>query len=143
MDRQLKYDRTTTTMGPVGPETLTIKTNDLSPFKFTLSDEDIKDYKKLGNLMIDIAKTGGEAMAKAIGNTYPGNFGVGTDEACNMIGKISSKPTKDIHKDWNNFLLEMIEATVAQEPHLGDNLKQQCLDYLKEIKEREKKEGRL
>lgn len=143
MDRQLKYDRTTTTMGPVGPETLTIKTNDLSPFKFTLSDEDIKDYKKLGNLMIDIAKTGGEAMAKAIGNTYPGNFGVGTDEACNMIGKISSKPTKDIHKDWNNFLLEMIEATVSQEPHLGDNLKQQCLDYLKEIKEREKKEGRL
>lgn len=143
MDRQLKYDRTTTTMGPVGPETLTIKTNDLSPFKFTLSDEDIKDYKKLGNLMIDIAKTGGEAMAKAIGNTYPGNFGVGTDEACRMIGSVSSKPTKDINKDWNNFLLEMIEATVSQEPHLGDNLKQQCLDYLKEIKEREKKEGRL
>ena len=140
MDRQLKYDRTTTT---IRPEILTVKTNDLSPFKFTLSDEDIKAYKKLGNLMMDIAKTGGEAMVRAIGNTYPGNFGVGTDEACNMIGKVSSKPTKDIHKDWNNFLLEIIEATVYQEPHLGDNLKQQCLDYLKEIKEREKKEGRL
>ena len=140
MDRQLKYDRTTTT---IKPETLTVKTNDLSPFKFELSDEDIKAYKKLGNLMIDIAKTGGEAMARVIGNTYPGNFGVGTDEACRMIGSISSKPTKDIDKDWKNFLLEMIEATVAQGPHLGDNLKQQCLDYLKEIKEREKKEGRL
>ena len=140
MDRQLKYDRTTTT---IMPETLTVKTNDLSPFKFTLSDEDIKAYKKLGNLMMDIAKTGGEAMARVIGNTYPGNFGVGTDEACRMVGRISSKPTKDINKDWNNFLLEMIEATVYQEPHLGDNLKQQCLDYLKEIKEREKKEGRL
>lgn len=140
MDRQLKYDRTTTT---IKPETLTIKTNDLSPFKFTLTDEDIKDYKKLENLMMDIDKIGGEAMEMAIGNTYPGIFGVGTDEACRMIGSISSKPTKDINKDWNNFLLEMIEATVSQEPHLGDNLKQQCLDYLKEIKEREKKEGRL
>ena len=140
MDRQLKYDRTTTT---IRPETLTVKTNDLSPFKFALSDEDIKAYKKLGNLMMDIAKTGGEAMARAIGNTYPGNFGVGTDEACRMIGSVYSKPTKDINKDWNNFLLEMIETTVAQEPHLGDNLKRQCLDYLKEIKEREKKEGRL
>ena len=140
MDRQLKYDRTTTT---IRPETLTIKTNNLSPFKFTLSDEDIKAYKKFGDLMRDIAKTGGEAMARAIGNTYPGNFGVGTDEACHMIGSVSSKPTKDINKDWNNFLLEIIEATVYQEPHLGDNLKQQCLDYLKEIKEREKKEGRL
>ena len=140
MERQLKYDRTTTT---IRPETLTVKTNDLSPFKFTLSDEDIKAYKKLGNLMMDIAKTGGEAMARTIGNTYPGNFGVGTDESCCMVGRISSKPTKDINKDWKKFLLEMIEATVAQEPHLGDNLKQQCLDYLKEIKEREKKEGRL
>ena len=140
MDRQLKYDRTTTT---IKPETLTVKTGDLSPFKFTLSDEDIKAYKKLGNLMMDIAKTGGEAMARAIGNTYPGNFGVGTDEACRMISSVSSKPTKDINKDWNNFLLDMIEATVAQETHLGDNLKQQCLDYLKEIKDREKKEGRL
>ena len=55
MDRQLKYDRTTTT---IKPETLTVKTNDLSPFKFTLSDEDIKAYKKLGNLMMDIAKNG-------------------------------------------------------------------------------------
>ena len=140
MDRQLKYDRTTTT---IRPETLTVKTNDLSPFKFTLSDEDIKAYKKLGNLMMDIAKTGGEAMARVIGNSCPGNFGVGTDEACHMIGNVSSKPTKDINKDWNNFLLEMIEAIVAQEPHLGDNLKQQCLDYLKEIKEREMKEGKL
>lgn len=140
MERQLKYDRTTTT---IKPETLTVKTNDLSPFKFTLSDEGIKAYKKLGNLMMDIAKTGGEAMARAIGNTYPGNFGVGTDEACRMVGRVSSKPTKDINKDWKNFLLEMIEATVAREPHLGDNLKRQCLDYLKEIKEREKKEGRL
>ena len=140
MDRQLKYDRTTTT---IKPETLTVKTKDLSPFKFTLTDEDIKAYKKLGNLMMDIAKTGGEAMARVIGNSCPGNFGVGTDEACHMIGNVSSKPTKDINKDWNNFLLEMIEATVAQEPHLGDNLKQQCLNYLKEIKEREKKEGRL
>ena len=140
MDRQLKYDRTTTT---IKPETLTVKTDDLSPFKFALSDEDIKAYKKFGDLMQDIAKTGGEAMARVIGNTYPGNFGVGTDEACHMIGNVSSKPTKDINKDWNNFLLEMIEATVYQEPHLGDNLKQQCLDYLKEIKEREKKEGRL
>ena len=68
----------------IKPETLTIKTSDLSPFKFTLSDEDIKAYKKLGNLMIDIAKTGGEAMARAIGNTYPGNLGIGTDEACSM-----------------------------------------------------------
>ena len=140
MDRQLKYDRTTTT---IRPETLTIKTNDLSPFKFALTDEDIKSFKNFGDLMRDIAKTGGEAMARAIGNTYPGNFGVGTDEACSMIGKVSSKPTKDINKDWKNFLLEMIEATVSKEPHLGDNLKQQCLDYLKEIKEREKKEGRL
>ena len=140
MDRQLKYDRTTTT---IRPEILTVKTSDLSPFKFALSDEDIKAYKKFGDIMQDIAKTGGEAMARVIGNTYPGNFGVGTDEACHMIGNVSSKPTKDINKDWNNFLLEMIEATVYQEPHLGDNLKQQCLDYLKEIKEREKKEGRL
>ena len=140
MDKLLKYDRTTTT---IKPETLTVKTSDLSHFKFTLTDEDIKSFKKLGNLMMDIAKTGGEAMARAIGNTYPGNFGVGTDEACRMIGKVSSKPTKDINKDWNNFLLEMIEATVSKEPNLGDNLKQQCLDYLKEIKEREKKEGRL
>ena len=140
MDRQLNYDRTTTT---IKPETLTVKTSDLSPFKFTLSDEDIKAFKKFGDLMRDIARTGGEAMARVIGNSCPGNFGVGTDEACHMIGKVSSKPTKDIHKDWNNFLLEMIEATVAQEPHLGDNLKQQCLDYLKEIKEREMKEGRL
>ena len=140
MDRQLNYDRTTTT---IKPKTLTVKTNDLSPFKFTLNDEDIKAYKKFGDIMRDIAKTGGEAMARAIGNTYPGNFGVGTDEACHMIGSVSSKHTKDINKDWNNFLLEIIEATVYQEPHLGDNLKQQCLDYLKEIKEREKKEGRL
>ena len=139
MDRQLKYDRTTTT---IKPETLTIKTNDLSPFKFTLTDEDIKAFKKFGDLMRDIAKTGGEAMARVIGNSCPGNLGVGTDDHC-MVGRISSKPTKDINKDWKNFLLEMIEATVAQEPHLGDNLKQQCLDYLKEIKEREKKEGRL
>ena len=140
MDRQLKYDRTTTT---IKPETLTVKTNDLSPFKFTLTDEDIKAYKKLGNLMMDIAKTGGEAMARVVGNSYPGNFGVGTDEACHMISSVSSNPTKDINKDWNNFLLEIIEATVSREPHLGNNLKQQCLDYLKEIKEREMKEGRL
>lgn len=140
MDRQLKYDRTTTT---IRPETLTVKTNDLSPFKFTLSDEDIKAYKKLGNLMMDIAKTGGEAMVSVIENSYQGNFGVGTDEACRMISSISSKPTKYINKDWKNFLLEIIESTVAKEPHLGDNLKQQCLNYLKEIKEREKKEGRL
>ena len=140
MERQLKYDRTTTT---IRPETLTIKTSDLAPFKFTLTDEDIKAFKKFGDLMRDIANTGGEAMARVIGNSCPGNFGVGTDEACRMVGMISSKPTKDINKDWNNFLLEMIEATVAREPHLGDNLKQQCLDYLKEIKEREMKEGRL
>ena len=140
MERQLKYDRTTTT---IRPETLTVKTSDLAPFKFTLTDEDIKAYKKLGNLMMDIAKIGGEAMARVIGNSCPGNFGVGTDETCRMVGRISSKPTKDINKDWNNFLLEMIEYTVTQEPHLGDNLKQQCLDYLKEIKEREMKEGRL
>lgn len=79
MDRQLKYDRTTTT---IKPETLTIKTSDLSHFKFTLTDEDIKAFKKFGDLMRDIAKTGGEAMVSAIENTYPGNFGVGTDEAC-------------------------------------------------------------
>ena len=140
MDKQLNYDRTTTT---IKPETLTVKTSDLAPFKFTLTDEDIKAFKKFGDLMRDIAKTGGEAMVSVIGNSYPGNFGVGTDEACHMIGRISSKPTKDINKDWNNFLLEMIEATVSEEPHLGDNLKHQCLNYLKEIKEREKKEGRL
>ena len=140
MDRQLKYDRTTTT---IKPETLTVKTSDLSHFKFTLTDEDIKAFKKFGDLMRDIAKTGGEAMARVIGNSCPGNFGVGTDEAYRMIGGVSSKHTKDINKDWKKFLLEMIETTVAQEPHLGDNLKQQCLDYLKEIKEREKKEGRL
>lgn len=93
MDRQLKYDRTTTT---IKPETLTVKTNDLSPFKFTLSDEDIKAFKKFGDLMRDIARTGGEAMARVIGNSYPGNFGVGTDEACRMIGSVSSKPTKEI-----------------------------------------------
>ena len=91
MDRQLKYDRTTTT---IKPETLIVKTNDLSPFKFALSDEDIKAYKKLGNLIMDIAKTCGEAMARAIGNSCPGNLGVGTDDHC-MIGKISSKPTKN------------------------------------------------
>lgn len=96
MDRQLKYDRTTTT---IKPETLTVKTNDLSPFKFTLSDEDIKAFKKFGDLMRDIARTGGEAMARVIGNSYPGNFGVGTDEDCSMVGKISSKPTKDINKE--------------------------------------------
>ena len=81
MDRQLNYDRTTTT---IKHETLTVKTSDLSPFKFALSDEDIKAFKKFGDLMRDIAKTGGEAMARAIGNTYPGNFGVGMDEACRM-----------------------------------------------------------
>ena len=91
MDRQLKYDRTTTT---IRPEILTVKTSDLAPFKFTLTDEDIKAYKKLGNLMIDITKTCGEAMARAIGNSCPGNFGVGTDDHC-MVGKISSKPTKN------------------------------------------------
>ena len=100
MERQLKYDKTTTT---IRPETLTVKTSDLAPFKFTLTDEDIKAFKKFGDLMRDIAKTGGEAMARVIGNTYPGNFGVGTDEACSMIGRVSSKPTKDINKDWNNF----------------------------------------
>lgn len=151
MEKFINYDRTTTT---IKPETLTVKTNDLSHFKFTLTDEDIKAFKKFGELMIDIARTGGEAMARAIGNTYPGNFDVDTDESCRMINRVSSKPTKDINKDWNNFLLEMIEATVAQELHLGDNLKQQYLDYLKEIKatmfrlfkeikDREKKEGRL
>ena len=81
MERQLKYDRTTTT---IKPETLTIKTNDLSPFKFTLTDEDIKAFKKFGDLMRDIAKTGVEAMARVIGNSCPGNFGVGTYEACHM-----------------------------------------------------------
>ena len=91
MERQLKYDRTTTT---IKPETLTIKTNDLSPFKFTLTDEDIKAFKKFGDLMRDIAKTGGEAMARVIGNSCPGNFGVGTNDHC-MVGKISSKPTKN------------------------------------------------
>lgn len=140
MERFIKYDRITTT---IKPETLTVKTNDLAPFKFTLTDEDIKAFKKFGDLMRDIARTGGEAMARVIGNSCPGNFGVGTDETCHMVSRVSSKPTKDINKDWKNFLLEMIEATVAQEPHLGDNLKQQCLNYLKEIKEREKKEGRL
>ena len=79
LERFIKYDRTTTT---IRSETLTVKTNDLSSFKFTLSDEDIKDLEKFGDLMMDIAKTGGEAMARAIGNTYPSNFGVGTDEAC-------------------------------------------------------------
>ena len=139
MEKFINYDRTTTT---IKPETLTVKISDLSHFKFALSDEDIEAYKKSGNLMMDIAKTGGEDIARVIGNSCPGNFGVGTDDHC-MVGRISSKPTKDINKDLKNFLLEMIEATVAQEPHLGDNLKQQCLDYLKEIKEREKKEGRL
>ena len=96
MDRQLKYDRTTTT---IKPETLTVKTSDLSNFKFALSDEDIKVYKKSGNLMIYIVKTGGESMARVIGNSCPGNFGVGTDEACRMISSVSSKTTKDINKD--------------------------------------------
>ena len=91
MDRQLKYDRTTTT---IKPETLTVNTKDLSSFKFTLTDEDIKAYKKFGDLMRDIAKTGGEAMARAIGNSCPGNLGVGTDDHY-MVGKISSKPTKN------------------------------------------------
>ena len=95
MERQLKYDRTTTT---IKPETLTIKTNDLSPFKFTLTDEDIKAFKKFGDLMRDIAKTGGEAMARVIGNSCPGNFGVGTDEDCRMISSVASKPTKDIQE---------------------------------------------
>ena len=36
-------------------ETLTIKTSDLSPFKFTLTDEDINAFKKFGDLMRDIA----------------------------------------------------------------------------------------
>ena len=43
MDRQLKYDRTTTI---IRPEILTVKTSDLAPFKFTLTDEDIKAYKE-------------------------------------------------------------------------------------------------
>ena len=103
MDKLLKYDIITTT---IKPETLIVKTNDLSPFKFTLTDEDIKAYKKFGDLMRDIARTGGEAMARVIGNTYPGNFGVGTDEACSMIGRVSSKPTKDINKeDLNKFFI--------------------------------------
>ena len=93
MEKFIKYDRTTTT---IKPETLTVKTSDLSHFKFALSDEDIEAYKKSGNLMMDVVKTGGEAMARAIGNAYPGNFGVGTDEACRMISSVSSKPTKDI-----------------------------------------------
>ena len=76
------------------PETLTVKTSDLSPFKFTLTDEDIKAFKKFGDLMRDIANTGGEAMARVIGNSCPGNFGVGTNDHC-MIDKISSKPTKN------------------------------------------------
>ena len=105
MDRQLKYDRTTTT---IRPEILTVKTSDLAPFKFALSDEDIKAYKKLGNLMMDIAKTGGEAMVSVIENSYPGNFGVGTDEACRMIDSVSSKPNKNVNKDLNNFLLKII-----------------------------------
>lgn len=63
-------------------ETLTIKTNDLSPFKFTLTDEDIKAFKKFGDLMRDIVRTGGEDMARVIGNSCQGNLGVGTDEAC-------------------------------------------------------------
>ena len=91
MERQLKYDRTTTT---IRPEILTVKTSDLAPFKFTLTDEDIKAFKKFGDLMRDIAKTGGEAMARVIGNSCPGNFGVGTNNHC-MVGKISSKPTKN------------------------------------------------
>lgn len=140
MDRRLNYDRTTTT---IKPETLTVKTVDISPFKFALSDADIAAYKKLGELMMNIAQTGGEAMARVVGNSCPGNFGVGTDEACCMIGRVPSKPVKDVNKDWHKFLLEMIEATVAQEPHLGENLKKQCLDYLNEIREREMKEGRL
>ena len=72
MEKFINYDRTTTT---IKPETLTVKTNDLSH-------------------LMDIIKTGGESMARAIGNTYPGNFGVGTDNHC-MVGKISSKPTKN------------------------------------------------
>ncbi len=140
MDRKLNYDRTTMT---IKPETLAVKTVDITPFKFTLSDADIAAYEKLGDLMRDIARTGGEAMARVVGNSYPGNFGVGTDEACCMVSRVSSKPTKAINKDWNKFLLEMIEATITQEPHLGDNLKRQCLDYLNEIREREMKEGRL
>ena len=47
-----------------------------------IKDEDIKDFKKFGDLMRDIAKTGGEAMVRVIGNSCPGNLGVGTDEAC-------------------------------------------------------------
>lgn len=121
MDRQLNYDRTTTT---IKPETLSVKTVDILPFKFSLSDADIKNFEKFGELMREIARIGGEAMARRIGNSCHGNFGVGTDE-------------------WKRFLFDMIESTVQQEPHLGENLKKQCLDYLNEIREREMKEGRL
>ena len=95
MERSINYDRTTTT---IRPEILTVKTSDLAPFKFTLTDENIKAFKKFGDLVRDIAKTGGEAIVRVIGNSCPGNFGVGTDNHC-MVGKISSKPTKDINKD--------------------------------------------
>lgn len=93
MEKFINYDRTTTT---IKPETLTVKISDLSHFKFALSDEDIEAYKKSGNLMMDVVKIGGEAMVRAIGNAYPGNFGVGTDEACRMISSVSSKSTKEI-----------------------------------------------
>lgn len=83
MDRQLKYDRITTT---IKPETLTIKTNDLSPFKFTLTDEDIKDYKKLENLMMDIAN---ENIGKKVTVKYSKRVGLYSTGRCNQ-GPIES-----------------------------------------------------
>lgn len=142
MDRQLNYDRTTTTI------------SDISPFKFALSDADIKNFEKCGELMKQIAQIGGEAMARRIGNSYPGNSGVSTDEACRMIngvpseqtnehlvvGRQSTKSIKTFNRTFKDFLFDMIKATVRQEEHLGDNLKRQCLEYLDELKNREMEE---
>lgn len=83
MDRQLNYDRTTTT---IKPETLTFKTNDLLSFKFTLTDEDIKAFKKFGDLMRDIAN---ENIGKKVTVKYGKRVGLYSTGRCSQ-GPIES-----------------------------------------------------
>ncbi len=55
-----------------------------------------------------------------------------------MDGSISDK-----EKQWRNTLFDMIMYTIEGEEHLGNNLKSQCLMYLKDLREKEAREGRL
>lgn len=116
MNRQLNYDRTTTTIG------------DISPFNFSLSDDDIKNFEKCGELMRQIAQIGREAIERRIGNSYPYNSGVSMNEACHMISGVPSEQTnehlvvgqqsiksiKTFNRTFKDFLFDMIKATVRQ-----------------------------